>query len=202
MKSSPRPRLTALVASAAALAAAAATVPATSADARQADQPTVLARHLLAPLSLGINREGTAFVSQNFGGPILRIAQGHRTRTVTSAAPQIELGGVSRRGRTLTFTVTGAATPTEAASSVKTIRDGVVQRIGNLGRAETNRNPDGDVEYGFTDISEDCAAQVDPNVFGPPARLTRTPSAQPRWAPRRTSPTRPPTWCGPWLTTR
>lgn len=167
MKSSPRRRLSALVASAAALAAAAATLPASSADARQADQPTVLARHLVAPLSLAVNREGTAFVSQNFGGPILRVAQGHRTRSVTSAPPQIELGGVSRRGRTTTFTVTGTATETQAASSVKRIRDGVVQRIGNLGRAETNRNPDGDVLYGFTDISDDCASQIDPETFGP-----------------------------------
>lgn len=167
MKSSARKRLGALVACGAALAAAA-TVPASSAHAREGDGPTVLARHLVAPLSLALNREEAAYVSQNFGGPILNIQSGHPT-TPVYAVKKAELGGLSRHAGRLIFTVTGNSTPTEAASSVKTIRRGKVERLGNLGRAETNRNPDGDALYGFTDISEDCAAGIDPETFGPPS---------------------------------
>ena len=169
MKSSSRKRVAALVASAAAVSVSATTLPSAPAEARQADGPTVIARHLLAPLSLAVNEEGVSFVSQNFGGPILRIQPGHRTRVVTSAPEQFELGGVSRRGRTLTFAVTGPSTPTEAKSAVKIIRDGDVQRIGNLGRAETNRNPDAEATYGFTDLAEGCADQIDQETFGPPS---------------------------------
>ena len=104
----------------------------------------------LAPLSLAVNKGGVSFVSQNFGGPVLRVNPGHPTTEVVGGDG--ELGGLSRRGRTLTFTVTGEATPTQASSSVKTLKDGKVPKLGNLGRAETNRNPDADVEYGFTDL--------------------------------------------------
>jgi hypothetical protein len=169
MKSTSRTRLTALLASAAALAVSVGALPSTPAEARAAQDapaPTVLARHLVAPLSLAVNKEGVSFVSQNFGGPILRIEPGHRTREVVSA-PAAELGGLSRRGRTLTFVVTGDSTPNLARSSVKTIKDGDVQRIGNLGRAETNRNPDADAEYGFVGLDQPCADQIDTSTFGP-----------------------------------
>ena len=79
-----------------------------------------------------------------------------------------EFGGVSRRGKTLTFVVTGEGTPSQAVAFVKTFKAGKTVKLGNLGRAETNRNPDADVEYGFTDLSEECAAQLDPETFGPP----------------------------------
>lgn len=166
MKSSARQRLTALVASAAAVAAAGATLPASSADARQAEGPTVLARHLVAPLSLGLNRDEAAYVSQNFGGPILEVRAGHPT-TPVYGMEKAELGGVSRHRHHLIFTVTGNSTPTEAKTSVKWIKRGEVERLGNLGRAETRRNPDGDVEYGFTDLAPTCADQIDPETFGP-----------------------------------
>jgi hypothetical protein len=166
MLSSARKRRSVVVAAAAALAVST-QLPATSADAgvAAAPAPTVLARHLVAPLSLAVTPDGVSFVSQNFGGPVVRIEPGHRTRVVTSA-PAAELGGLSRRGSTLTFTVTGQSTAEVAASSVKTIKNGEVQRIGNLGRAETNRNPDADVEYGFVDIDQECADQL-PAEFGP-----------------------------------
>ncbi len=88
-----------------------------------------------------------------------------------------EFGGLSRRGQTLTFTVTGEATPTEARSTVRTIRNGEVHRIGNLGRAETNRNPDADVEYGFVDLDQACADQIDTSTLrtGRPHRCHRVP---------------------------
>ena len=80
MKSTARKRFTALVASAAALAAPAAALSTAPAEARAADGPTVLARHLVAPLSLTVNRQGTAFVSQNFGGPIAKVRDGDLIR--------------------------------------------------------------------------------------------------------------------------
>lgn len=166
MSSSSRTRCAALLASAAALAVSAATLPPTSAQAGEASQPTVLARHLVGPLSLAVNRDGVSWVSQNFGGPIVRIEPGHRTREVVSG--QSEHGGVSRRGRTLTYVVTGESTPEVAVSSVRIIKDGDVQRLAKLGMAETNRNPDADVEYGFTELAEECAAQIDQDTFGPP----------------------------------
>lgn len=158
-------RSAALVATGAALAAAT-TLPTTSAGAQEAAGPRVLARHLAAPLSLAVNRREVSFVSQNFGGPVLKVRAGHPTTEILSADG--ELGGLSRRGRTLTYVVTGESTPTQASSYVAMLRDGKTHRLGNLGRAETNRNPDGDVEYGFTELSEECKAQIDQDTFGPP----------------------------------
>jgi hypothetical protein len=158
-------RAAALVASAAALAAATGSLPSTPAHAADAPAPTVLARHLVAPLSLAVNREGVSFVSQNFGGPVLKVRPGHPTTEVIG--DNGEVGALSRRGRTLTFAVTGESTPTKAVALVKTLKDGKVTKLGNLGRAETNRNPDADVEYGFTDLAEECAAQIDEDTFGP-----------------------------------
>jgi hypothetical protein len=171
MKSTTRTRLTALLASAAALAVSAGALPSSPAEAKAAQEapaPTVLARHLVAPLSLALGRTGVSFVSQNFGGPVLRVQPGHRTREMVSAAPSVEVGGLSRRGKTLTFVTTGQATPDLARASVRTLRNGEVHRIGNLGRAETNRNPDADVEYGFVGLDPSCADQIDPSTFGPP----------------------------------
>ncbi|KAA1417900.1 ScyD/ScyE family protein [Nocardioides humilatus] len=166
MKSSPRKRVLALLASATALAAATATMPSSPATARAASDPEVLARHLLAPLSLAVSKYDVSFVSQNFGGPVLRVEPGHRTREVTGGAG--EVGGLSRRGRTLTYVLTGEGTPEKAVAFVMTYKDGHSMKLGNLGRAETNRNPDGDVEYGFTDLDPTCADQIDQETFGPP----------------------------------
>ena len=169
MKRSTRIRSASVVAAAAALAAST-TLPstaATSEGSREAPAPTVLARHLLSPLSLAVTRTGVSFVSQNFGGPIVKVSPGHPTAEVTGGDG--EFGGLSRRGRTLTFVVTGEGSPTQAVAFVKTFKDGKTVKLGNLGRAETNRNPDADVEYGFTDLSEECASQIDVETFGPPA---------------------------------
>ena len=68
-----------------------------------APAPTVLARHLVAPLSLAVQPEGVSFVSQNFGGPILRIEpveglfQRHRLSHFDS--PLGEKRWKERRGR-------------------------------------------------------------------------------------------------------
>lgn len=167
MKPLPRKRATALVATAAALAAATATLPSAPAQARADSDRETLARHLLAPLSLAVTKNDVAFVSQNFGGPVLRVSAGHPTREVTSGPG--EVGGLSRRGRTLTYTLTGESTPTEASAWVLTYKDGRSHKLGNLGRAETNRNPDGDVQYGFSDLDEACADQIDQETFGPPS---------------------------------
>ncbi len=166
MKPTTRARSAALIAAAAAAAVSVVTLPSTSADAREAPAPTVLARHLVSPLSFAVSPLEAAFVAQNFGGPIIKVRAGHDPAVVVGGHG--EVGGVSRRGRTLTFTLTGEGGPDEAVSYVKTFEDGVARRIGNLGRRETNRNPDGDAEYGFTELSEDCASQIDPETFGPP----------------------------------
>lgn len=166
MKSSTR--VLACLASAAVMVSPTAANPsAVHAEEREAAAPTVLARHLVGPLSLAVNQEGVAFVSQNFGGPIVRIEPGHRTREVVPASAA-ELGGVSRRGRTTTFVVTGESTPEVAVSSLKTVVRGEVRRVAKLGTAETNRNPDSHVEYGFTELAQECADQIDPDTFGPP----------------------------------
>ena len=160
-----------LASAAAVLVASAAGSPApVQAEDSAAGEHTVLARHLLGPLSVAVNRDGVAFVSQNFGGPILRIEPGHRTREVTKATTA-EQGGVSRRGRTTTFVVTGESTPELAVSSLKEVVRGEVRRIAKLGTAETNRNPDGDVEYGFTDLPQECADQIDQDTFGSPTHM-------------------------------
>ena len=110
------------------------------------------------------------------GGRLVRVPELRRPDPPDRARPSDQGGGLGPRGGA------GRSVPPRphpdlrrhrrvdphlARSSVKTIRDGEIQRIGNLGRAETNRNPDADVEYGFVGLDQACADQIDTSTFGP-----------------------------------
>ena len=158
--------LSTAVAAVASLATLATTGATATASTPEASARVTLARGLVSPLTTAVAHDGTAYITQNFAGTLVRKAPGKRLQTVYRARPKgTEVGGVSLRRGVVTFTTTGPRT-----SLNRMARSGRVTRVANLGAYEANRNPDAGVVYGFRDISEACAAQV-PEDFGP-ARYT------------------------------
>jgi hypothetical protein len=124
----------------------------------------VLADNLVGPLSLSIGNHRTAYVSQNFAGTIDAVRKGDVTPLVTSPAPEVEVGAVSALGGRLYYvTSAGAGVPGEFDSHLK-LRDarGNVEEVADLGRHETDHNPDGETTYGFVGLPDGC--EVPPEV--------------------------------------
>lgn len=122
---------------------------------------TVLARGLVSPLTAAVAPNGTAYLSENFTGMLVKKVPGKKLRTLYRAPKGTEVGGVSLRRGVVTFTKTG---PRKTLN--RRAPSGRVTRVANLGAFEAHHNPDAGVVYGFRHISDACAAQV-PKKFGP-----------------------------------
>ena len=92
-----RTTLAGTVAGLAALALLGTGAPAPAAPA--AERP--VAQGLLSPLSLAVGADGTVYYTQNFAGTLHARAPGKKPRTLVTAKPGDEVGGVSVRGRTV-----------------------------------------------------------------------------------------------------
>jgi hypothetical protein len=143
-----------------------------------------LATGLVGPLHLKVNRHHM-LVSQSFAGMITKVKRDGTVRNVIIEQPAVEggtvdIGGVARRGRTIAYLYASAApgpdeeTPGEPVASQLKIRKpgGKVRVLANLLRFEKNRNPDAHRTYGFRNLDDACAAEVDaagiPGVGGQP----------------------------------
>ncbi|AKU18982.1 ScyD/ScyE family protein [Luteipulveratus mongoliensis] len=140
-----------------------ATMGAPSAEARSRPKPppkpVTVASGLLTPLSLAVDSHGTVYTTQNFAGQLLRLGpHGARTTLYTSAGGA-EVGGVSVRGSSQVFAVTGAT------QTVKQ-RDkwGHVSTLADVGAYEARKNPDGRTHYGIRGLAPSCAAQFPEQV--------------------------------------
>ena len=134
-----------------------------------APTPTTLADDLVGPLRAAVDRHGTAYVSQNFGGPILRVKRGGEPRPIYSGDPDVEVGGVSVRNGVLTFTETVNNEEGFPSDSSLLRRDpsGKVRTVKNIWDYEAAHNPDAKVTYGLRGVSDSCAAQWPEDQFGP-----------------------------------
>jgi len=192
--SAPTPRRTArltapLTATVTTLALSAAALTAASPAGAAPDDPRPVMKGLLSPLSAAVAGNGTAYVSQNFAGQLLRKRPGRKARTVyTASVPGTEVGAVSVRRGTVVFATTaplpepaarrgegfagnafvqGLATGARADTDNwlhRIGRKGKVRKVANLSRHERRRNPDAGVTYGVRGISDECAAQFPAEV--------------------------------------
>ncbi|WP_141012663.1 ScyD/ScyE family protein [Nocardioides sambongensis] len=198
-----RTRTAAATAVVAALAATSAVLaPAT--QAAPAPKTKTLATGLITPLRAAIAPDGTAYVTQNFAGQMLRIKPGGKPKRIYRA-PQAgaEVGAVSVRGGTVTFATTPAedmpperalgrgfltARPRSAAepsAKVLTLRQikkrgktrTIVRTLADVGAHEAKNNPDGGVTYGFSDLDPECAAMLPPFLLPYPGETYSHPYA-------------------------
>nr|WP_246298677.1 ScyD/ScyE family protein [Nocardioides panaciterrulae] len=131
----------------------------------------VLARGLVSPLTAGVADNGTAYVSENFAGLLVKIRPGHKPRPVFQAKKGVEVGGVTVDPGTVTFSLTfgsGQEAPVKR-SLVMHLSHGKATRFANTGAFERNNNPDAGVTYGFRHLNKRCLAKVPKRV---PARYS------------------------------
>jgi len=162
-------RSTRFVAAAATLAVAATTAVIVPAAQAAAPKPTTLAKGLTSPLTAAIDDDGTAYVTQNFKGQLVKIRKGKKPKVVYASKNGNEVGGVSVFHGKLVFTETASdAQGNPSKSWVKWITaSGKVKTLANIRSFENKKNPDKKVTYGVRGISADCAAQWPTAQLGP-----------------------------------
>ncbi|MEU2201556.1 ScyD/ScyE family protein [Isoptericola sp. NPDC019482] len=173
-----RRALTAAAATATALLLAA--TPAAAHGGKPSPKPPAvsdIADGLVTPLSAAVGAHGTSYVTQNFAGLLTEVDKRGRTSVVHASSNGEEVGGVSYRDRTLTFTETSYdEMGNPAGSTLRTLRldrhgdpAGPARTVADIRAYENDRNPDGRFAYGFRDLPASCAAQF-PEGF--PAEYT------------------------------
>lgn len=134
--------------------------------------PVTVAEGLFTPLSLEIDRRGTAFLSQDFLGQLTEVGRDGVATTIASASVEGEsIGAVSSRHGRVYFVQTSQ--DHTSSMLMKVSLDDRVREVADLQEHEETANPDQVNTYGFVGITEadpECAAQFDPNVpfFVPP----------------------------------
>ncbi|HWM22721.1 MAG TPA: ScyD/ScyE family protein [Ilumatobacteraceae bacterium] len=151
---------------AAALALVAIAIPTTV----HADSPPTLsepiAEGLAGPLQLTVQGD-TVYVGQAFAGLLTKIDKNGATENL-AVNPGGEIAGSALDGQTVVYTTrNGPPTGRPDSSTLSRVRRGTTSVVADLLAYEVENNPDGGVEYGFDGISDECAAQLPPEV-GPP----------------------------------
>jgi hypothetical protein len=160
---------TRIVAATATLAIAATTAVLVPASEAAAPKPRTLAKGLVSPLTAAVDDDGTAYVTQNFAGTLVRVRHGKKPKTVYASKNGHEVGGVSVFHGKIVFTETASdAQGNPSKSWVKWItRSGKVRTLANIRAYENKRNPDKRITYGVRGISKECAADWPTDQFGP-----------------------------------
>ena len=158
---------------AATLASVALAAPASAGSNFNFGRVTTIASDLQGPLSLAVDRNGTSYVSQNFGGTLERITRSGERSTVASAPGQ-EIGAVSTRRGEVYFAQ--GVQEEGVFSLLKLGPNGTSTPLADLGLYEATYNPDQVNTYGFTSLTPECAAQFPPPPSGPPGPDTAPPA--------------------------
>jgi hypothetical protein len=168
----PTPLIPAALAAASLLATALAAPVSAAPDPAAKPSTQTLAKGLLSPLRAAVAPNGTAYVSQDFMGQLLRVAPGKKPKTIfASKTPGAEVGAVSVNKGVVTFaeSVTDPETGSYVSTKVKQIsKKGKVSTVIDLVEYENSQNPDGEVVYGVSGLDEECAAQWPTEEVGPP----------------------------------
>lgn len=148
---SSKPARRLVAAGVAALAALATTVaPDATASTSAPSDRDVLARNLVAPLSLAVTNRGAVVYSGNFTGELYLKRPGDKPKLLFRSKRGAEVGGISVDRGGVWF-VHGFAL-------MRRTWNGEVRRVANLRTYEKTENPDGDVTYGVPDLSPSCEA--------------------------------------------
>ena len=130
-------------------------------------EPTLsepIAEGLAGPLQLTVQGD-TVYVGQSFAGLLTKITP-HATEVI-AVNPDGEIAGSAVDGQTVVYTTrNGPPVGPPDSSTLSRVRRGTTSVVADLLAYETENNPDGDVQYGFQGITEECAALVPPE-FGP-----------------------------------
>lgn len=159
----PKPRH--LVAAATALLASFLIAPANGAAPDRGAAARPLAGGLLSPLSFAVRSNGTAYISQNFAGLLMKVRPDKNAKVAFEAPRKnTEVGAVSLDHGVVTF-----ATTHGRQGIVWTMdQRGRVRELGDVGAHERAANPDGGVVYGARELTAECAAQWPTDEIGPP----------------------------------
>ncbi|GAA2135743.1 ScyD/ScyE family protein [Nocardioides koreensis] len=154
-------RTTRMTAACAALGLVAAGIAAATTGASAAVAPrTTVASGLVTPLTAAISTTGVGYVSENMAGKLVKVIPGHKPKTLYQAPKGVELGAVSLRKGTVTFSL--SISHSKSLLKQRT-RAGKVTTVANLGAYEKKHNPDAGITYGFRDITAKCAAKFPKN---------------------------------------
>jgi hypothetical protein len=124
----------------------------------QPGTPRTVADNLLTPLSLEVDRQGIAYLSQDLAGALTKITRDGTTTTIAAAVGQ-SISAVSFRRGTIYFAQTA---PDHNSSILMAMRgDEEPVRLADIGAYEATANPDQGNTYGFSDLPESCADQFD-----------------------------------------
>lgn len=128
-----------------------------------------IADGLVTPLGLAVGNDGTFYVAEAFASTLTAIGTDGDVSTVET--PSGSTAGVDARGKgTLAYTVTGfPETETEPPDTFvhRTTPAGKPRVVASPSAHEELFNPDGDSMYGFTDVDDECLANV-PSFVPPP----------------------------------
>ncbi|MET0990609.1 MAG: ScyD/ScyE family protein [Glaciihabitans sp.] len=130
-----------------------------------AGEPTVVTEGLLSPLSLEVDQDRVALLSQNFAGLLTQVDGEGTVSTVTSAPPGDEIGAVSSWRGTVYYSQSAPDLSSSVLNSITP--DGEIVEIADTLAYEEAENPDQVNTYGFVDLAEECAAQIPPDPMGP-----------------------------------
>lgn len=123
-------------------------------------QQRVLADGLVSPLRAAVAPNGTVYVTQNFTGQLTRVRPGAEPAVAYADPDGNEVGGVSVKGRVVTFTVTKSNDEGPVDSWLKKLYpDGSVRTVADIRAYENAHNPDASTTYGFRSIDPACAAK-------------------------------------------
>jgi hypothetical protein len=137
-----------------------------------AGAPETIAEGLVTPLSLEIDRQRVAYISQNFApnaegipaGRLTRVARDGTVSVLAEAPPGQEISAVSSRDGYVYY----AQLDGEAHSFGSMVRipegGGTPEPFADLYAHEAEENPDGDAGYGFQGLTDDCVAQFPPST--------------------------------------
>jgi len=125
----------------------------------------VIARGLVAPLSLDVTSNGTVWFSQNFAGLLMRARPGKAPEVMYASGDGSEVGAVSFRRGTVTFATT-SADGSQTALHTRS-RNGSIHELADLSGHEVSANPDAGQTYGVDDLSAACEAKWPVSTLGP-----------------------------------
>ncbi|CAN5558945.1 ScyD/ScyE family protein [soil metagenome] len=141
----------------------------TSAGAPEPAPPThriqTIADHVVGPLNVARNQDGTIYYTENFANNLYRLRPGGEPEVIFRAAiKRASVESVAVDHGRLRFTVTG---PRNHLGLVKAFGPhGNAYTVADVFAFEQKRNPDKRFTYGFRSISKACAAQL-PRQLGP-----------------------------------
>ena len=126
---------------------------------------------LLAPLQIDLGHHGEIYVAQSFSGTLTRVNGDGTTEDLLSEPTGIDAVSSGRRG--VAYTTTDFEEATRSALVKLRKHDGTVKTVADLWPYEQEKNPDASNTYGFLDLTDECAAEVDalpppPPDEGPP----------------------------------